>query len=377
MALERTAASGILEVAGTGLVARIPGLDPAAPTVAVRGDMDALPIAEETGLAFASRDGGIMHACGHDVHATWAVGAAHLLSRRPARGDVLVVLQPSEERARGARAVLESGALDEVAAIFGGHVDRGYRVGSVVAQKGPVAASADFFEVRLQGSGGHGARPHQTRDPLAAAAALVTALYATIPRRLDPDRPTVLSVGALQAGEAANVIPDTAVLKGTIRATVPGARDLVIREMRRLAESLAAAHGVESEVRVESAVPPLLNLPEPAEWARTAVLSLLGPEGLEPLGSANLGGEDFAFYLERMPGCFLRIGARERGGEFIAAHSPRFYAAEESIFVGAAVLAESARVASAALSESGSTPSESGGAASETGTGAPPGDPEP
>ncbi len=347
--LEKLEPAELRQVAGTGLVARLPGRDPAAPMVAIRGDIDALPIAEATGLAFASEEPGVMHACGHDVHATWTIGAAHLLGDHPAAGDVLVVLQPAEERAKGARAVLESGALDGARAIFGGHVDRQYPVGAVVVHEGPVAASADFFAVRLDGAGGHGARPHQTRDPIAAAAALVTALYATIPRRLDPERPTVLSIGSFQAGEAANVIPDRAVLRGTIRATVPGARELVVRELHRLAESIAAAHGVEASVDVEPAVPPIVNPPEPVAWARAAARSLLGAEGLVPLAAANMAGEDFAFYMERMPGCFLRVGAREPGGEFVPAHSPRFYAADEAIFVGAAVLAETARRASAVL----------------------------
>lgn len=288
------------QVAGTGLVARVRGRDPAAPTVAIRGDIDALPIAEATGLAFASEEPGVMHACGHDVHATWTIGAAHLLAGHPAAGDVLVVLQPAEERAKGARAVLESGALDGARAIFGGHVDRQYPVGAVVVHEGPVAASADFFAVQLDGAGGHGARPHQTRDPIAAAAALVTALYATIPRRL--------------------------------------------------AESIAAAaHGVKASVDVDPAVPPIVNPPEPVAWARAAVWSLLRAEGLVPLAAANMAGEDFAFYMEQMPGCFVRVGAREPGGEFVPAHSPRFYAADGAIFVGAAVLAETARRASAAL----------------------------
>ncbi len=350
-ALEAAAPAELREVAGTGLVARIAGSEPDVPPVAVRGDIDALPITEATGLPYASEETGVMHACGHDVHATWAVAAAHLLSARPAAGDVLVVLQPAEERALGARAVLESGALDGAAVIFGGHVDREYPVGAVVVHEGPIAASADFFAVRLRGAGGHGARPHQTRDPIAAAAALVTVLYATVPRRLDPDRPAVLTVGSLHAGEAANVIPDRAELRGTIRATLPEVREMVIGELRRLAEAVAGAHGVDAEVVVEPAVPPLLNAPRPAAWARAAALDVLGPEGVVPLAAANLAGEDFAIYLERMAGCFLRIGAREPGGEFVPAHSPRFYAAEEALFVGAAVLAEAARRASAALAE--------------------------
>src|SRR5947199_356697 len=233
-------------VAGTGVVARIRGRDSRRAPVAVRGDIDALPISEETGLPFASEHPGVMHACGHDVHATWTVGAAHLLTACPAAGDVLIVLQPAEETGRGAQAVLESGALDGVAAIFGAHVDRRFAVGEVVAQEGPPAAS----------------------------------------------------------------------------------------------------HRLRGEVTIELGPPPLVNPPGPAAWARRAAVAVLGDAAVVPLGFVNMGGEDFAAYLERLPGCFLRIGAREPGGEPIPAHSPRFYAAEESIFVGAAVLAEAARIAS-------------------------------
>ena len=333
-------------VAGTGVVARIRGRDRARPTVAVRGDIDALPIAEATGLPFASEHAGVMHACGHDVHATWAVGAAHLLAARPAAGDVLIVLQPAEETGRGALAVLESGAIDGVAAIFGAHVDRRFAVGEVVAQEGPLAAAADTFEIELVGSGAHGARPHEAADPIVGAGALIGALQTIVARRVNTAYPAIVSVGSVHAGAAPNVIPDRATLSGTLRATDADTRRLLADEVRRIAETTAAAYRLNAKVSIELGPPPLVNPPGPAGWARQAAATVLGPAGVVPLGFVNMGGEDFASYLERIPGCFLRIGARELGGEPIPAHSPRFYAAEESIFVGAAVLAETARVAS-------------------------------
>jgi amidohydrolase len=196
-------------VAGTGVIARIAGRDARVPVVAIRGDIDALPIEESTGLEYASRNAGVMHACGHDVHATWAVGAAHLLSEHPAAGDVLIVLQPAEEIGKGARAVIESGALDGVSAIFGGHVDRRFPVGAVVAEAGPLAASADDFHIELVGSGGHAARPHEAQDPIVAAGALIGALQTIVSRRLDPSRAAVVTVGTIHAGSAPNVIPCT------------------------------------------------------------------------------------------------------------------------------------------------------------------------
>jgi hippurate hydrolase len=319
------------------------------PVVAVRGDIDALPVQEATGLPFASRRAGVMHACGHDVHASWAVGAAHLLAREPAVGDVLIVLQPAEETGRGALAILESGALDNVAAIFGGHVDRRFAVGQVVAEPGPLAASADTFEIVLEGQGAHAARPHESADPIVGAGALIVALQTIVARRLNPASAGVVTVGAVHAGTAANVIPDRATLKGTIRAVEPAVRQLLHDEVRRVANGVAATHRLEARVSLDLGTPPLVNSPEAAAWARLAVAAVLGEDALVPLGFLNLAGEDFAHYLERIPGCFLRVGAREPGGDVVPAHAPRFYAAEESLFVGAAVLAETARVASRAL----------------------------
>ena len=339
----------VRRVADTGLVARVPGTDRGAPTVAIRGDIDALPIQEATGLPYASEHPGVMHACGHDVHATWAVGAAALLARAPARGDVLVVLQPAEETGRGAAAVLASGALDDVRAIFGAHVDRRFAVGEVVADAGPLAGSADTFAIELRGHGAHAARPHESADPVVGAALLVTALQAVVARRLAPADAGVVTIGVLQAGTAANVIPDRARLAGTLRAVDPAVRRTLREELERVTAGVAAAHRLHADVRFDLGTPPLVNPPEPVAWARAAVAAVLGADALRPLGTLNLAGEDFAFYLERMPGCFLRIGAREPGGKVVAAHAPHFAAGEESIAIGAAVLAETARVASAAL----------------------------
>jgi hippurate hydrolase len=339
----------IQRIGNTGIVARVPGRRTGAPVVAVRGDIDALPIQEATNLPFASTVPGVMHACGHDVHATWAVGAAALLAKAPAEGDVLIVLQPAEEIGKGALAILESGALAGVAAIFGGHVDRRFEVGQVVVDEGPLAASADTFEIELIGIGAHAARPHESRDPIVAAAGLVTALQTIVARRLNPATPGVVTIGTIHAGSAPNVIPDRVKLSGTVRAVEPVSRQLMLDELRRVAESIASGYGVEARVTVDRGTPPIVNPAGPTAMARRAAASIVGEKNVVPLGFLNLAGEDFAHYMERMPGCFMRIGAREPGGVMIPAHSPTFYPAEDSLFVGAAVLAESARVASAAF----------------------------
>jgi len=348
-ALSSLGAEDIRRVARTGVVGRIRGHTASAPVVAVRGDIDALPVQEDTGLPFTSHNEGVMHACGHDVHATWAVGAAALLARSPAAGDVLVVLQPAEETGRGAPAVLESGALDDVRAIFGGHVDRRFPVGQVVADDGPLAASADTFEIELRGQGAHAARPHESADPIVGLGAVIGAMQMIVARRLNPANPGVVTIGTVRAGTAPNVIPDRAFLTGTVRAVDAPSRTLMLEEVRRVAESVAAAYRLTAKVTLDLGTPPIVNPPNTTAWARHAASLLLGQSSVVPLGFLNLAGEDFAHYMERIPGCFLRIGAREPGGVPIPAHAPKFYAAEESIFVGAAVLAETARVASRAL----------------------------
>lgn len=344
-ALRAVGVADLRRVAKTAVIGRVRGTKPGAPTVAIRGDIDALPITEETGLAFASQNAGVMHACGHDVHATWAVGAAALLAASPAAGDTLIVLQPAEEIGAGAAAILESGALDGVDVIFGGHVDRRFDVGQVVADAGPLAASADTFEIEIVGQGAHAARPHEARDPIVAAAALVGAIQTIVARKLNPATPGVVTVGHISAGNAPNVIPDRAVLRGTIRAVDPESRKLMTAELHRLVEYVGAAHNVTATLMVPEGSPPLVNPERVVDWSREAVQRVLGEDALVPLGFLNLAGEDFAYYMERIPGCFLRIGAREPGGATIPAHSPKFYPAEESIFIGSAVLAECARVA--------------------------------
>lgn len=334
---------------GNIVVGRIAGRRPGAPVVAVRGDIDALPIQEETGLPFASEVQGVMHACGHDVHATWAVGAGALLAADPPAGDVLIVLQPAEELGAGALDVIETGALDGVAAIFGGHVDRRFVVGQVVADEGPLAASADTFSIELIGRGAHAARPHESADPIVGVGALIGALQTIVSRRLNPATAGVVTIGTVQAGTATNIIPERAVITGTLRAVDPPTRRLLRDEVERIANATAATYRLDARVTMGVGTPPVVNPPQPTAWSREAVTKLLGRAALVPLGFLNMAGEDFAHYQERMPGCFMRIGAREPDGEMIPAHSPRFAPAESSIFVGAAVLAETARIASAAL----------------------------
>jgi len=292
-----------------------------------------------------------MHACGHDVHASWIVAAAYSLMQKPAAGDVVLILQPAEEVGKGALAMIKAGALKGVKAIFGAHVDRRFAVGQVVAQEGRLAASSDEFHIELIGRGAHAARPHEALDPIVGASALVGALQTIVSRRKNPAFPAVVTVGTINAGTAPNIIPDKAKLSGTIRAVDPATRQFLIEEVCRIAESQAASYGLKARLHIEEGTPPIVNPARTTAWARQAAASVLGDAALAKMETLNLAAEDFAFYMEKIPGCFLRIGAREKGGEVVPAHSNKFYAAEESIFVGGAVLAEAARVASASLAK--------------------------
>lgn len=340
--LEDLGISDITVVAETGLIARIPGTDPKASAIALRGDMDALPIQEETGFAWASEHPGMMHACGHDVHTSWLVGAACLLLESQPPRDVYLIFQPAEEIGLGAKAMLDSAAFPNVSAIFGGHVDRRFAVGEVVAQEGPIGASADNFTITLTGRASHGARPHQGIDPIIGASALVMAAQTIVSRKIDPGQPGVISFGTINAGSAANVIPETATLTGTIRAFDPEVRDYLNEALEKMAYDVASTHGLECCADFRRLSPPVINAPEAVAIAASAVQKVLGADAIVPMGHHNMGGEDFAYYQERIPGCFLRIGAREAGTDNIPAHSPAFYAADEAIFIGAAVLAQCA-----------------------------------
>ncbi len=331
----------------TGILVRIKGQDSQRPLVAIRGDIDALPIQEATGLPYASQTPGCMHACGHDMHATWALGAAQLLTETPALGDVLIVFQPAEEIVQGAKYLLETGALDAVRFIVGGHVDRQFSVGKVVVHEGAISAASDRFDLKITGASAHGARPHEGSDPVVAAAAWIQAIQTILSRALPPDTVAVVSIGTLSAGVAHNIIPESVTIGGTIRSQTPEVRDKIHGLLARFSEQIASAYGVSADIAITLGAPPIVNQPREVAWAREAVKTLLGDAALVPLLRPNMGAEDFAFYMEKIQGCFLRIGVREEGSAFIPAHSPQFYADEGAIAIGAATLAEIARVASA------------------------------
>ena len=332
-------------VAGTGIIADLPGRADG-PRVALRADTDALPVQEETGLSFASTRAGIMHACGHDGHSSMLVGAAELLLADPPPGPVRLLWQPAEETGKGAPAMIEAGALQGVAMIFGGHLDRHYPPGVLVVTEGAVNASTDTFEVCFRGQQGHGARPHEAIDAIVIGSLFVTALQTIVSREVDPARPSVVTVGRFDAGTAHNVIAGQARLEGTIRAQDRDVRDHLQRSIERIAASIAQLHGAEADVTVELGTPPLINAPHPTDLARHAAEAVVGADNVAELHTANMGGEDFAWYLERVPGAYIRYGAQVEGREAYPAHSGGFDIHEDALPIGARWLDRIARFAS-------------------------------
>lgn len=332
-------------VGGHGLVADVPGRGDG-PMVALRADMDALPVTEKTGLPFASVRPGVMHACGHDGHTAMLVGAAALLVAEPPPGPVRLLFQPAEEVGTGASAMIRDGALDGVAMIFGGHVDRRWAPGAVVVGEGPVNASTDSFDLVIRGRGGHGARPHEAIDALLAGCAVVQALQSVVSRELDPSAPAVLSVGRFQAGCAPNVVAERATLSGTLRALAPAVRAQLKEALVRVATGVASAHRAEVDMTWHHATPAVINTPGAAALAREAAVEVCGQA--TPLPAPVLGGDDFAWYLEQVPGCYVRYGARREGADF-PVHSGAFDLDERCLGVGAAWLAAVARRAGAEL----------------------------
>lgn len=330
------------EVAGTGLIVDIEGEDPGK-VVALRADIDALPIEEESGVEFSSQNPGVMHACGHDGHTAILLGAAELLLRgSPISCSIRLIFQPAEEVGTGAAAMIREGALDDVQMIFGGHIDLNYPAGNVIAVEGPVNASADRFSIHLLGKGGHAARPHQTRDALIGAAQLVMALQTVVSRELDPGKSGVLTVGQFKAGQCHNIISGEAYLEGTIRTQEEVVREQMFSSLHRIAVSIGELHNLKVQVEIHEGTPAVVNLGEPARIARQAAEIVVGEDGLQELPSANMSGEDFGFYLEKVKGCFVRLGARPQG-EVFPAHSSRFYFDEKVLGTGASFMAQVAK----------------------------------
>ncbi|GLI09065.1 putative hydrolase YxeP [Paenibacillus tyrfis] len=316
-----------------GVLAEVEGAEPG-PTVALRADIDALPVTEETGLPFASEIPGKMHACGHDFHTAAIVGAALLLKRHAAelKGTVRLLFQPAEEKGTGAKAMIGAGALQGVQAIFGMHNKPELPVGTVGLASGPLMASVDGFKLTVTGKGGHAAIPDAAIDPIVAASAIVGGLQTAVSRSISPLDSAVVSVCSFHAGSTWNVIPDEAVLDGTVRTFRPEVRQKLPDLLQRIAGGIAAGYGAEARLTWFAGIPSVMNHPEAVEIARGAAQAL-NLQVTEALRSA--GGEDFAHYQEQVPGCFLWMGTS--GTE--EWHHPKFTLNEDALTPGAALFA--------------------------------------
>ena len=323
-------------VAENGIVATLRGAGDG-PTVGLRADMDALPIHEETGLPFASKLEGKMHACGHDGHTSMLVGAAHALSgmRERFNGTVKFFFQPAEEGGGGGKVMVEAGVADDVAAVFALHLWPGFPLGTAATKAGPIMAAADAFEMTIRGSGGHGAFPHLTADAITMAAQIVTALQTVVSREVDPVEPAVVTVGEIGAGSAFNIIPEKARLGGTVRTLNEDLRRMMPERIERIARGVAQGMRGDAELDYEFSYPVTMNEEGAARTALGVIRGLFGEEHTLELANPSMGAEDFAFFLEKIPGAFIWLGV---GEEVSFLHTPTFAFDEEILPQGSALL---------------------------------------
>ncbi len=319
---------------GTGIIADI---GRGKKTIALRADMDALPVMEENDVPYKSKVPEKMHACGHDAHTAMLLGAAKIIAghRDELNGRVRLIFQPAEEGGNGAVKMIEGGALKGVDAIYGLHVWMGLPSGVIGIRDGPFLAGAGIFAGKITGKGGHGASPHETTDPIPVMAEAILAFQTIASRNVPPVETGVVSVTSVHGGTAFNVIPEEVEFKGTFRFFKPEIGELIQRRMREILEGVAAAHRTGYELSVRELTPPVVNNTEMADFAReTAEKYGLKYDDVAP----SMGAEDFAFYLQEAPGAFLTLGIRnEKKGIIYPHHHPRFNVDEGVLHLGTAM----------------------------------------
>ncbi|HEX2591005.1 MAG TPA: M20 family metallopeptidase [Rhizomicrobium sp.] len=312
-------------------------------TVLLRGDMDALPLVEETGLDFSSQTEGAMHACGHDSHVAMLAGAAKALcaNRDKLAGTVMFMFQPGEEGHHGARYMLDDGLVNPLPdAAFALHVSPNFPSGMFAGRSGPLLAAADKFYVRIKGKGGHASQPHDTVDPIPVAAEIVLALQAMVTRRIPAFDPVVLTVGRIESGTTNNIIPERAEIEGTIRSFSEQSRKLVHEGVHRVAANIGAAHMAEAVAEIVPGFPVTVCDNRAAELAQTTAQRLFGESAWMNLKTPVMGAEDFAYVLQKVPGAMAFLGATPEGGDFRSCcglHSNRMVIDESMMARGVAM----------------------------------------
>jgi len=333
----------------SGLVVSLTGTKPGSQsgrTILLRGDMDALPMPEETGLDFASEIPGRMHACGHDSHTAMLVQAVHLLHRHRDElpGTVKFMFQPGEEGHAGARRMIEDGLLDadpKPDAAFALHIFPNFKAGTIAGRAGPLLASVDTWTIKVKGKGGHASMPHLAIDPVPVACEIGLALHAMVTRRANVFDPIVLTLGKIAGGTASNIIPETVDMLGTLRTTSEAARDNAHQGIRRVATNIAAAHACEAEVKINPGYPVTVNDKEFVDFARGVATDLVGAENYVPMSAPFMGAEDFSYVLQRIPGCMMFLGVMPEGcsdhDHVASCHSNRMVLNEDAMAVGIAM----------------------------------------
>ena len=325
----------------TGVVGVIHGQDGddgMSPAIGLRADMDALPMEEQTNLAYASKHPNRMHACGHDGHTTMLLGAAEYLARhRQFKGKVYCIFQPAEEGGNaGARAMINDGLFDRfpMDSVWGMHNWPGLETGQAIAHIGPAMAGADIFILTIEGTGGHAAMPHQTRDPIVAAGMITVALQTLVSRQLDPFDHAVISLTKLEAGSAFNVIANVATIGGTLRTMKAGTREDFLQQIETVAKTAAKVTGCEVSMEIRPGYPPTINHEADALFARGVISDVLGPNGLDTDMTPAMGAEDFSYMLQEKEGAYIWLGA---GKESPNLHSPLFDFNDDLLPLGASL----------------------------------------
>jgi amidohydrolase len=328
-------------LAGTGVVGTLKvGTSPRA--IGIRADMDALAMTEANDFGYASQYAGKMHACGHDGHTAILLAAArHLSETRNFDGTVHFIFQPAEEGGGGGRVMVEEGLFERFPCdfVFGLHNDTAVPLGTMVVAPGPRSAASDRVKITITGRGGHAARPYQTIDPLLIGCHIVLALQSLVSRRTDPQESAVVSITQFHAGSAGNIIPQEAWLNGTVRTLLPEVRDMIEREMQQIVELTAAAHGAVAVLDYERGYPQVINDEDATDRAAAAAAKVVGAENLVRSAPPRMGGEDFSYMAQKVPGCFIRLGQARPGVNNVPVHHPSYDFNDDALPIGASLWA--------------------------------------